>query len=216
MPTEVPATETDGTATVTDSATDNATPPADNAAQPDGTDALGDAGKRALDAMKGKWHTERDQRRALEARIAELEAPKTDDGAAPDVEAIRAAAVREATSAANARVVRAEIKAAAAGKVVNPELAMKLLDTSGFEVNEDGSVDADEISDAITALLTEHPYLAATAQGGTRFQDTGDGGARKANAGPIQLTRADIAGMSPEQIVAAKAAGQMANLLSGK
>lgn len=207
---EVPATETDETPN------DDATPPADDAAQPDGADALGDAGKRALDAMKGKWHSERDQRRALEARIAELEAPKSDDGAAPDADAIRAAAMREADARANARIVRAEIKAAAAGKVVNPELAMKLLDTSRFEVAENGSVDADEISDAIGELLTEHPYLAATAQGGSRFQDTGGGGARKANAGPIQLTRADLAGMSAEQIVAAKAAGQLTNLLSGK
>jgi len=205
---DVPATVTDETPN------DDATPPAGDAEQPDGADALGDAGKRALDAMKGKWHSERDQRRALEARIAALETPEPPAGETPDVDAIRAAAVREANAAANARIVKAEIKTAAAGKMANPELALKLIDPSQFEVGEDGSVDADEMSDAITGLLTQYPNLAV--QGGPRFEGTGDGGARKANAGPTQLTRADLASMSPEQIVTAKAEGRLSNLLSGK
>lgn len=50
-----------------------------------------------------------------------------------------------------------------------------------------------------------------------RFQGTGDGGARRTapDAKP-QLSRADLSGMTPKQIDAARRNGQLRNLLSGK
>ncbi|MFF8942837.1 hypothetical protein ACF1A5_11310 [Streptomyces sp. NPDC014864] len=182
---------------------------------PAGAEALGDAGKKALDSMKAKWREERDQRRALEARIAELETPKASgDTDQPDPDAIRREATREALTKANTRILRSEIKAAAAGKFADPADALAFLDTSKFEVGEDGEVDAGEISDAIEELLTRKPHLAAKAA--PRFQGSGDGGAARKASGPAQLSRADLKGMTPAQIVKAQAEGRLNNVLGIK
>jgi len=57
--------------------------------------------------------------------------------------------------------VRAEVRAAAAGKLADPSDALRFLDLAQFEVGEDGDIDQDEIADAIDELLTQKPYLAA-------------------------------------------------------
>lgn len=179
-------------------------------ADPEGSDALGEAGKKALDAMKSKWRTERDKRRELEQRLTENSTPKGDaDTDQPAADQIR----REALQAANARILKSEVKAAAAGKLADPADAFRFLDMDAFEVNADGEVDADEIADAVQELITQKPYLAAATA--KRFQGSGDGGAARKASGPSQLTRADLAGMSPDQIVKAKADGRLANLMSG-
>jgi hypothetical protein len=183
-------------------------------ADPAGSEALGDAGKKALDSMKSKWREERDKRRDLESRIASLEAPKpSGDTDTPDPDSIRREAAREATLKANARILRSEIKAAAAGKFADPADALAFIDAAQFEVDENGDVDAGEISDAIEELLTRKPHLAATAR--PRFQGTGDGGAARKAAIP-QLTRDQLKGMSPEAIRKAKTEGRLNNLLGIK
>lgn len=181
---------------------------------PAGTDALGDAGKKALDTMKAQRNAERDRRKQLEARIAELEKPA--EGSQPDADQIRTQAEKAATTKANNRILRAEIKAAATGKFADPSDALLHLQDklNSFEVNEDGDVDSDEISEAIEDLLTRKPHLAAKAQ--PRFQGSGDGGAARKASGPSQLTRADLKGKSPEWISNAKAAGQLNDLLGIK
>jgi hypothetical protein len=204
---------TDGTATADVSAADQSTDSTDSDT-PEGSDALGDAGKRALDSMKGKWHAERDRRRALEAELEALRAPKpADDDAQPDAKELKRQATRDANAKANARILRSEIKAAATGKLADPADALAHLDLSAFEVDENGDVDAEELSDAINDLLTRKPYLAAT--GRPRFQGTGDGGAARKASGPSQLTREDLKTMSPEAIVKAKRDGRLKNVLSG-
>lgn len=187
---------------------------APSAGDPAGSDALGDAGKKALDAMKAQRNAERDRRKALEAELAELKAPKPAEGAQPDVEQIKAQAAREAQGKANARVLRSEIKAAAAGKFADPADALAFLDVSKFEVDENGDVDADEIKDAIDDLLTRKPHLGA--KSAPRFQGTGDGGASGRESGPKQLTRAELQGKSPEWIAKAKADGRLNKLLGIK
>jgi hypothetical protein len=167
----------------------------DNEADPEGADQLGDPGKKALDTMKGKWQGERDKRRELERRLAELEKPAT--GETPDPEALVRQAEQTAMSRVNERIVRAEVKAAAAGKLADPADAYRFLDLAQIEVDADGNVDADEVAEAIDDLLKTKPYLAA--QGGTqrpRFQGTADSGARKGNARPTQLTEADVKRLS--------------------
>ena len=196
-------------------ATDQTTeqPPADDT----GADALGDAGKRALDAMKGKWHTERDKRRELESRIAELEAasaPADDKSGESAAAEIRRQATREANAKANARILRSELKAAAVGKLADPTDALALLETHNFEVDANGDVDAEELSDAIEELLTRKPHWAATGRRPV-FKDSGDGGAARKVPGPSQLSREDLKGMSPEAIVKAKADGRLKDLLGG-
>lgn len=180
---------------------------ADDDADPEGADALGDKGKRALASMKGKWRTERDKRRELEAKLAEK------DGA-DDAEQARRKAEADATAKANARILKAEIRAVAKGRLADPKDALTFLDLDQFEVGDDGEIDPEEIEDAISDLLKDKPYLAAATA--KRFQGTGDGGAARKASRPRQLTRADLKSMSPEAIEQARIDGRLDDLMGGK
>ncbi|MDX2626486.1 hypothetical protein ACKI1K_00230 [Streptomyces scabiei] len=172
-------------------------------ADPDGADQLGDKGKRALASMKGKWRKERDQRKELERRLA-----KDDKGGGDDAVAKATAA---ATAKANTRILKAEIRAAAAKKLADPRDALRFLDLEQFEVDDEGEVDVEEIADAIETLIKDKPYLAA--QSRQRFQGTGDGGAARKAGRPKQLTERDLKNMSAEQIVKAQEEGKLDDLL---
>lgn len=128
----------------------------------DGNDELGDKGKRALDSMKSKWKNERTRRQQLEARVSELESASGGDD---DDAARQRAADTAALAKANSRIVRAEVRAAASGKLSDPADALSFIDLDQFEVGEDGDVDQEEIAEAIEDLVRRKPYLAA--QGGT-------------------------------------------------
>lgn len=185
-----------------------------NSGEPNGDDdALGDKGKKALDAMKAKEKATRAEARKLREELDALKAQLASQGKSEEeraAEEARRNAESEALSKANERILKSEVRAAAAGKLANPKDALAFLDLSQFEVDANGDVDAEEISDAITALLSERPYLAA--QGGRAPQfDSGRGKSR-----PSQLTQADLKGMSPEQIEAARKAGRLDHLLGKK
>lgn len=144
--------------------------------QPD--EPLGDAGKRALES-------ERELRKDAEARAkaaerAQREATSDREKAIADA---KAEARREILDEANGRLLRAEVKAAAAGKFANPEVAVKLLDLSLFKVADDGSVDTKAITAAIDTLLADEPYLAAKV---TAPSGSADGG-RKGEPAPSKL-----------------------------
>ena len=167
---------------------------AESAAVTEGATALGDAGKKALDAMKA----ERNEAKAaakqaaddLAALRAQVEGREAEHKATLDAQRVK----DEALSAANQRILKAEVRAQAASKLNDPKDALLYLDLSGFEVGEDGEVDGDAVAAAIDKLITDKPYLAAQ---GTRFKGEADGGARKEPP-------ADLDG----QIAAATAAGQ--------
>lgn len=122
-------------------------------------DDLGDKGKQALDRMKAKLRAERTRRIAAEEKAA----AKADED---DAAKIRREAEVAAVAKANARIVKAEIRAAAAGKLADPADALAFLSVSDFDVDDEGDVDADEIAEAIDDLLRRKPHLAA--QGGAR------------------------------------------------
>lgn len=132
---------------------------------------LGPAGEKALAAEK-----EKRKKTAAELREAKAELERLRNG---DDKAAAAAAEAEkaAIKKANARILRSEVKAAAAGKLADPTDALRLLDLDQFEVGDDGEVDEAEIADAIAGLLKSKPYLAAN--GRPRFQGDVDQGARK-------------------------------------
>lgn len=175
----------------------------DSDADPEGADKLGDPGKRALASMKGKWRSERDKRRDLERRLAGKEQGDGDDAVQK--------ATAAATAAANNRILKAEIRAAAASKLADPRDALRFLDLDAFEVDDDGEVDAEEIADAIEDLLKNKPYLAAATA--KRFQGTGDGGAARKAGRPKQLGAKDLKNMSAEEIVKAQDAGRLDDYL---
>ena len=174
----------------------------------EGADQLADAGKKALDTMKAQRNAERAKRRELEQRIAALEKPADDKPG--DADAIKAEATREATTKANQRILRSEIKAAAKGVLADPADAFKFLDLSEFDVSDDGEIDEDEVAEAIADLIKNKPYLAA--QGGKRFQGTGDNGSRNGER-KSQLTEADMASMTPAQIDKARKEGRFNKLM---
>lgn len=79
----------------------------------------------------------------------------------------------EITADTNARLIRAEVKAAAAGKLADPADAPKFIDLAKIKIGADGDPDAKQIKKAIEDLLKDKPYLGASAQG---WGDVGGGG----------------------------------------
>jgi len=158
-----------------------------------GADNLGDAGKQALDRMKAERNAARRENRDLKRQLADATKPPP-AGDTPDPEALKDEGRREALVKANERILRSEIKAAAAGKLTDPTDALRLLELTQFEVDDDGNVDEAEIADAIDDLIKTKPYLSA--QGGKRFQGGGDGGVRNGSAKSIddQIAEASAAG----------------------
>ena len=80
------------------------------------------------------------------------------------VAAAKAEGRTEALSAVNGRILRAEVKAAAAGKLADPEDACSMLDLDAFKVGDDGNVDTKAIVKAIDDLVKAKPYLASGAK----------------------------------------------------
>lgn len=179
----------------------------------DGADKLADAGKQALDRMKAQRNAERDRRRELERRIAELEKPKGDE---TDPEKLREQARAEARAEAARERVLDKIEAKAARGFADPEDAVAILlrSRSADDFLDDGKVDVEAIQDALDELLAKKPHLAAV-QDGRRFRGEADGGTRKESR-PRQLTRDDIERMSPEQIEKARVEGRLNDLLGIK
>lgn len=188
-----------------------AAPPVET--DPPGAEHLGDPGKKALDEMKAKWKAAeaaaKEREQELAALRAQAEGKEAEHKAAQEAQRVR----DEALAAANQRILKAEVRAAATGKLADPADALQFLDLSKLEVSADGEVDSAAVAAAIDDLVQSKPYLAA--QGGPRFQGNADGGTRKETR-PAQLTRADLARMSPAEIDQARVDGRLADLLSGK
>lgn len=174
-----------------------------------GEEALGDAGKKALDTMKAERKAATDRARAAEAELEALKAQMAGREQEHAAEVERQRAKDEALAAANQRILSAELKAAAKGKLADPADAHLFIDLKQFDVSDDGDVDTDALNTAIDELISRKPHLAATAK---RFDGSADGGAKK-DAGVQQVTRDELKSMTPEQIVAAEAEGRLKNLL---
>lgn len=179
-----------------------------------GEEHLGDPGKRALEAMKGERNTARGERDDWKRQYDELKAKLDGREAEHEQETERQKIRDEALSKANIRIASASLRAAAAGKLADPGDAAKWIDPTTIEVDDDGTVDESALAAKIDDLLKTKPYLAA--QGGSRFQGSGDGGPRKADQRPSQLTQADLKSMSPADIVKAEKDGRLEDLLNRK
>lgn len=181
-----------------------------------GEESLGDPGKKALDAMKTKWREAEQRAKERESELAALKAAaegrEAEHKADLDAQRVR----DEALAAANDRILKAEVRAIAAGKLADPTDALKFLDLSSLEVGEDGDVDSAAVESLIADLINSKPYLAA--QSTSRFQGSGDGGARNETGQPSQLTHEDVKRLSAEgkhdEIVRAKAEGRLADVLT--
>lgn len=115
---------------------------------------------RDLEA-KLKASLPKDEAETLRAKIAQMEGKEAEFTAAQE----RAKIQQEALAAANQRILKASLKAAATGKLADPTDAQLYLDLSKFEVGDDGEVDEAALTAAIEDLVKRKPHLAA--QGGT-------------------------------------------------
>lgn len=182
----------------------------------EGEEALGDPGKKAIDTMKQKLRDAEKRAREAAAEAAQFrrEAELRDKPAEEQaLEAARAEARAEANAKANERILRSELKAAAAGKLADPTDAALFIDLTQFDVSGDGDVDSDALNDAIADLIQRKPHLAAQKQ--NRFDGNADQGPKR-EAGVQQITdREQLKSMSPEEIVKARNEGRLTKLLSG-
>jgi len=175
---------------------DDASPAADAAPADDpevdapveGEDELGDAGKKALDRMKERLKSERARRVAAEQKLNES-AP------ADDPERVLRDAEAAAMAKANTRILSAEVRAAAAGKLSDPSDALTFIDLSQFDVDDDGSVDETEIADAIADLLRKKPYLAAQGGPSTPKPDPSQGEGSRGTASTAERFASQLNGL---------------------
>jgi hypothetical protein len=156
-------------------------------------DGLGDKGRKAL-ADERKARRDADKRaKAAEAKLAALESQNgQQDEDAQKADQARRDAEAAANKRANERILKAEIRAAAAGKLTDPADALAHLDMSEFDVADDGTVDSDAITEAISDLIKRKPHLAAPTS---------------------QLTRDHLKNMSAAEITQAREQGRLSIVL---
>lgn len=185
----------------------------------DTTDIVEDATDEVVDedpsaGLKKALAAERKARREAEKKASALEAARAladKEPAEQAIEQARREAREEAQTAFNQRLVQAELKAALAGKVSDTALALKVIDTSVIDVGDDGEVDSQSVTDAIEAALKDYPVLKPADL--RKFSGTADQGTKGKATRPQQLTREELKSLTPEQVVAAEAAGQLDTLM---
>ncbi|NUS17097.1 MAG: hypothetical protein HOY69_37840 [Streptomyces sp.] len=142
------------------------TPPPGSDPADDGTAALGDAGKKALAAMKAERATAKAEAAAEKKRAEELarKVAEFEDRDRTDLEKATAAAEQASrrAEAATARAVRAEVRALAAAGFADPDDAGAFLDLAKY-TGADGEIDTTAIQADLTALLERKPHLARPA-----------------------------------------------------
>lgn len=148
--------------------------PAPDKPDPD-DEPLGDAGTKALEAMKERARKAEREAKAAIARAEAAEA-KHKTEAEKAIDAARKEGAESVQAKVNEKLKASAAVAAAAGKLANPKLAAKLIDLSDITVDDDGEVDEAALSKAIDDLLKTDPYLAADAK---PRPGSGGGGARQ-------------------------------------
>jgi vacuolar-type H+-ATPase subunit I/STV1 len=163
---------------------------------------------RDLEAKNKGLYEFKDKTSQLEAELAKLKGTEQEYQESKKAQALKDSLLQQA----NERILKAEVRASAAGKLSDPSDALRFIDLSKFSVSEDGEVDSDAISSAISELIESKPYLGAQGSTGNGVGITPPSGRRDGDS-PVQLTRADLKGMSPAEIIQAQADGRLADLL---
>lgn len=138
-----------------------------------GEEALGDPGKKALDAMKAERNTARQEAKAAHERIAELEKQIGEKPKGDEVNE-QVTDLTSKLSDTTSKLIDAEVRAAAAGRFQDPGDVLKFLDRES--ILTDGAPDAEKITAELSKLGESKSYLLAT---GNQW-GSADAGARKA------------------------------------
>lgn len=163
-----------------------------------------DLERKLKDALK-----QNDKYKDMEEQLAKLQGREAEYQKAEELAKLQ----QQAIANANQRVLKSEIRAAAAGVLENPADATIFLDLSQFTVSDDGETNSEEINNALGALVKERPYLAKRQQN-TGVVSTPPSGARAQTV--QQLTLEQVRNMTPHEIAKADAEGRLNNILEGK
>jgi hypothetical protein len=159
------------------------------------------------DKFEGQRKVNRDlERKYREASDASAALQAKLDGR----EAEYAAEVEKRKSQTEA-TLRAELKAAAKGKLADPADASLFINLHDFEVSDSGDVDSDALTAAIDDLITRKPHLAASKS--RRFEGDADAGQKDGLKGGQITSREELKRLTPDQVVEAEAAGRLDKLL---
>jgi len=125
---------------------------------------------------EAKFKAQQKVNRDLERKLNEARnrPDATEAPPAVDLDAIRREAVEAAAGEWNRKLLLAEIRAEAVGKLADPADAVKFLDLDSIGGGEGASTEA--IREAIDQLVGAKPYLAA--RSGDKWQGTADQGVR--------------------------------------
>jgi hypothetical protein len=136
------------------------------------SEPLGEGGIKALEMERKARREAEKATKLLQAEIENLKQQTMTESERAIAEA-RKEAREEALEHINKKIVLTEVKAAASGKLSDPTDALKFIDVTQFEVDEEGNINAKAINKAIEELIKSKPYLAAHRGSGDI-----DGGAR--------------------------------------
>lgn len=181
--------------------------PEPTAPEPTMTDAPAVESDKDWGAEAAKWKAlARKHENANASSLKELEQLRT--AQMTDTEKAIAEAEKRGRDAAlkelRADMARSKLQAQAAGKVADVDALLEVVDVSRF-IKEDG-IDEDAIAATIERLTKVAPAQPAPPKFGS--VELGPQGDR-----PRQLGEADLVRMTPEQIVEARAKGQLDDLL---
>lgn len=110
--------------------------------------------------------------------------PKGDDDPI-DADAIRRDAEKSATEAANAKIIRSEVRALAAEAFANPADALHNLDLSDYEVDDNGELtDPKKVKADLAQVIKDNPHYAKKGTGPRPDPSQGPRGDSKTDPGP--------------------------------
>ncbi|MEV0445446.1 hypothetical protein AB0I84_08195 [Streptomyces spectabilis] len=141
-----------------------------DSAEPKSNSGDQDQGKHEHQDQADELSAERKAREAAEKEAARLRRANAAQKGT-DLDALRAEIRQEFT----AQLVRAEVRAAAAGRLRDPADALALVDVAAL-AGDGGDVDAAAINKAVDELLKAKPYLATESSASTTPAPWGDVG----------------------------------------
>lgn len=137
----------------------------ENEPEPEGADKLGDAGKKALEAMKRERAAAKQEaaaaKKQLAALTAKVEAFEDRDKSELEKATAKAERLAEQAAKATARAVAGEVKVHAVTQFADPTDAVDVLmrDPSKY-VDASGEIDTEAIQSDLTDLLERKPHWA--------------------------------------------------------
>lgn len=179
-------------------------------------EALGDPGKKALDAERKRAEDAEKANKALSKQLEELQAASKSESEKA-LDAARKEGATEATTRWQNQVRRSEVRAALTAAGINAgvvDLAMKADDFASLAVSDEGEVAG--LDAAVEAFKKTRPSLfAAPVAPNSGSFDTGLGGGRATGAGRVftrqQLRDPAFYAANKDDIMAAAREGRISN-----